>query len=74
MNSWYLERYLFLIAGIVSLTGLTLGFFVNPWGFVFNLLVGLNLILFSFTGFCPMSYFLKKIGIPSLADLKGANR
>ncbi|MCG6169746.1 DUF2892 domain-containing protein [Leptospira sp. FAT2] len=74
MNSWYLERYLFLIAGTVSLAGLTLGFFVNQWGFAFNLLVGLNLILFSFTGFCPMSYFLKKIGIPSLAEIKGGNR
>ncbi|TGL80888.1 YgaP-like transmembrane domain [Leptospira yasudae] len=74
MNSWYLERYLFLIAGVVSLTGLSLGIYVDRWGFLLNLLVGLNLILFSFTGFCPMSYLLKKIGVPSLSDLKGTNR
>ncbi|MBM9578163.1 DUF2892 domain-containing protein [Leptospira sp. 201903070] len=74
MNSWYRERLLFLIGGTVSLIGITLGLFVNPWGYVLNFLVGINMVLFAFAGFCPMSLILKGCGIPSLIEIKGENR
>lgn len=74
MNSWYRERLLFLIAGTVSLIGVTLGMFVNQWGFVLNFLVGINMILFAFAGFCPMSLILKSCGVPSLRETHGERR
>ncbi|TGK38458.1 DUF2892 domain-containing protein [Leptospira gomenensis] len=74
MKSWYLERYLFLIAGTVSSIGLALGSLVNSWGFVLNLLVSINLILFSLTDFCPVAYLLQKLGVRSLKDGNGNAR
>ncbi|MDV6237187.1 DUF2892 domain-containing protein [Leptospira ellisii] len=74
MKDWYLERYLFLVAGTVSSIGLALGFLVNSWGLILNLLVGINLILFAVTDFCPAAYLLKKLGIRSLKDQYGSTR
>ncbi|WP_108975780.1 YgaP-like transmembrane domain [Leptospira ryugenii] len=62
-KTWYLERVLYLIAGIMSLLGVSLGFFLSPWGFLLNVLVGLNLIIFASTGFCIMSVLLARLGI-----------
>ncbi|TGN10513.1 YgaP family membrane protein [Leptospira ilyithenensis] len=64
-KEWYLERVLFLIAGSVSLIGLVLGFYISHWWFVINLLIGLNLTLFAFTGFCPMAVILSAFGFSS---------
>lgn len=61
-KNWYLERTLFLIAGCVSLLGLTIGFYFSQWGFLLNLLVGINLVIFSLSGFCPMAIILGKLG------------
>ncbi|AOP36352.1 hypothetical protein A0128_20245 [Leptospira tipperaryensis] len=73
MNGWYRERLLFLIGGTVSLIGVTLGFFVSPWGFVLNFLVGFNMVLFATSGFCPMSWILKGFRIPSLRETLEGN-
>ncbi|WP_109020420.1 YgaP family membrane protein [Leptospira kobayashii] len=64
-KEWYLERVLFLIAGSVSLIALGLGLYVSHWWFVINLLVGFNLVLLAFTGFCPMILILNKFGFSS---------
>lgn len=66
---WYMERIIWVIAGIVVLTGVILGFFVHKYWLVLPLLVGINLLIFAFTGFCPMAIFLNKLGVKSLADL-----
>ncbi|EPG65022.1 YgaP-like transmembrane domain [Leptospira wolffii] len=62
-GTWYLERVLFLIAGSFSLIGLGLGLLVDKWGFALNALVGVNMVVFSLTGFCPMAILLRKLGI-----------
>ncbi|MEI1277456.1 YgaP-like transmembrane domain [Leptospira venezuelensis] len=64
-QNWYLERVLFLIAGSVSLIGLLVANFLSPWGLLLNLLVGVNMILFSVTGFCPMGFVLTRLGVPN---------
>ncbi|AYV57725.1 DUF2892 domain-containing protein [Leptospira kmetyi] len=74
MNRWYLERMLFLIAGFVSLLGLTLGFYFSPWFLILNVLVGINQIVFALTGFCPMALILGKLGIPSAAEVFGGKK
>ncbi|TGM97666.1 YgaP-like transmembrane domain [Leptospira dzoumogneensis] len=63
-QSWYLERVLFLIAGSFSLIGLFIANFFSPWGLLLNLLVGVNMVLFSSVGFCPMAFILTRLGVP----------
>ncbi|MDA3814868.1 MAG: DUF2892 domain-containing protein [Patescibacteria group bacterium] len=62
VERWYLERIAFLIAGIfvsVSAVLFLLGVSFLIW---FILFVGLMLINFALTGYCPMAILLSKIG------------
>ena len=52
------------MAGIVVLLTLALGYWVNPYWFLFTAFVGANLFQFGFTGFCPMGMILKALGVP----------
>ncbi len=52
------------IAGLFILTSLALGYWVNPYWYLFTAVVGANLFQFGFSGFCPMSLILKKLGVP----------
>lgn len=47
------EKLIRVLAAVVSLTGLALGYFVNEWGYLLTLVAGLNLLQSAFTGFCP---------------------
>lgn len=62
-NNWYLERTLHLIAGVVILLSLGLTYFFSKYWLILVALVGLNLIVFSLTGFCLMANILVKFGI-----------
>ncbi|MHB0968855.1 MAG: YgaP family membrane protein [Thermoanaerobaculia bacterium] len=57
------DRYLRLIAGIVVLATITLGYFVSPLWFLFTGFVALNLIQSAFTNWCPMMTILRKAGV-----------
>jgi hypothetical protein len=47
------EKLVRVLAGVVSLTGLGLGFFVNEWWYLLTVFAGLNVIQSALTGFCP---------------------
>ena len=66
IDSWYLERIIWLIAGIFILFSIALTIFVSKYWLILTGLVGVNLIIFSLTGFCPMAIFLNKVGIESI--------
>ena len=51
-----------LLAGTVTLLGVALAHFVSPWWLLLCAFVGLNLIQSVFTGFCPPSLLLRKLG------------
>ncbi|TGK07193.1 DUF2892 domain-containing protein [Leptospira semungkisensis] len=70
LTNWYLERVLFALAGTVSTIGLCVGFFISPWGFLFNGMVSFNLLLFASVHFCPASYVLNKLGVPYKCELQ----
>jgi Inner membrane protein YgaP-like, transmembrane domain len=53
------ERYLRLIAGAFVLVSLALGYWVNPYWYLFTAFVGLNLFQSGFTNWCPMMAFLR---------------
>ncbi len=68
---WYLERMVWLIAGVVVTGSITLGLLVSPYWFILPLLAGANMIIFSLSGFCPMAILLHKFGVRSLAEQDG---
>ena len=51
-----------LLAGIVVLNGTALAHYVNPWWLLLPAFAGLNLIQSVFTGFCPPTLVLRKLG------------
>lgn len=57
-----------LIAGSFVLISLVLGYFVNPYFFLFTAFVALNLIQSSFTKWCLMNKILKKLGVKEGGD------
>ena len=57
-----IESLIRLLAGTVVLTGTGLGHYVNSWWLLLPAFAGLNLIQSVFTGFCPPSLILRKVG------------
>ncbi len=59
------------IAGTLILVSLILGFdcggnpfFISSYFLILTAFVGINLLQFGFSKFCPLGYFLKKLGVP----------
>ena len=52
-------------AGVMTLAGLALGWFVSPWWFLLVAFVGLNLFQAGITGFCPAAMIFKRLGMKS---------
>lgn len=59
------------IAGCFILLSLALGvdsavnpFFVSRYWLLLTVFVGLNLLQFGFSKFCPLGFILKKLGVP----------
>jgi len=61
-KAWYLERLLRLLAGVLVMTSVALGFMVSLTWFYFTGFVGGMLTLFAVTGFCPMGIILHAVG------------
>jgi polyferredoxin len=61
-KTWYLERIIRLLAGILVFTSVILGFAVSQNWFYFTGFVGFMLTFFALTGFCPMSIILYVLG------------
>jgi Inner membrane protein YgaP-like, transmembrane domain len=57
------NRWLRLIAGLFVMASVALGFFVSPYWYLLTAFVGLNLFQPAFTNWCPMMWFLEKLGI-----------
>jgi hypothetical protein len=47
------EKLVRVLAGVVTLTGLGLGVFVNEWWLLLSAFAGLTVLQSAFTGFCP---------------------
>lgn len=57
-----LERQVFLVAGLIVLIGMALGFGLkNHWYFLIPTFVGFGLTVAGSTGFCPMAILLAKM-------------
>ena len=60
-----IERVVFAIAGVMILVSLALAYFVSAYWLALAAIVGLNLSQSAFTGYCPVAYVLKKMGLKS---------
>lgn len=58
-----IERTLRLIAGTFVLASLALGYWVNPYWYLFTAFVGLNLFQSGLTNWCPMMTILRRLGV-----------
>ncbi len=58
-----IENALRSIAGAFILASVGLGFYVSPWWLLFTAFVGVNLLQSGFTGWCPMMWFLQRLGL-----------
>lgn len=61
-DSWYLERIIWLIAGIFTFGSALLAWLHSPYWLILTGLVGVNLIIFAFSGFCLMANISYKLG------------
>lgn len=57
-----IESFIRVLAGSVVLLGVALTHFVSPWWLLLPAFAGLNLLQSAFTGFCPPSLLLAKLG------------
>jgi hypothetical protein len=68
-NQWYIERTVWLVAGVVLLTSTALALWVNPLFVVFVIATGVSSIVVAFTGFCMVGNVLQRLGFKGkLAD------
>lgn len=74
-SSWYgsrekgvefmtVERFLRMIAGLLVLASVVLGYWLHPYWFALTAFVGLNLFQSAFTDWCPMMTLLRRLGVP----------
>jgi hypothetical protein len=61
-DRWYIERTVWLIAGVVLLTSTVLAALVNPFFVLPVIATGLSSIVVSLTGFCVVGSALKRLG------------
>lgn len=59
-----IERSLRLIAGIVVLASVALGFYISSWFYLLTAFVAVNLIQSAFTNWCPMMSLLRAFHVP----------
>ena len=64
------ERAVRLLAGVVVLASLALGYWVSPLWLWLAAFVGLNLLQSGFTNWCPAMAIFKWMGLPSAAVVK----
>lgn len=57
-----IDSFIRLLAGSVTLVGVALTWLVHPGWLLVPAFVGLNLIQSVFTGFCPPSLILRRLG------------
>ena len=55
-----------VMAGCLTLLGVALGYFVNPFGWIIAAFVGANLFQFGITGLCPAVYIFSLFGLPDI--------
>jgi len=64
-----IDKALFILAGSMVAISTLLAMFHSPNWHWFTLFIGVNMIQSAFTGFCPPSFAMKKLGMKTSAEL-----
>jgi hypothetical protein len=70
-DEWYLERLLFLMAGIMTLLSVLLTLVHSSYWLILTTLVGLNQLIFALTGFCPSAIVFRGLGVKAKLEKPG---
>lgn len=73
-NRWYIERTVWLIAGIVLLTSTAMALLLNPLWILGVTATGLMSINVALTGFCPVGNVLRLFGFTPMLGSGAAKR
>ncbi len=73
-HRWYIERTVWLIAGVVLLSGTALAQWVDPRWVLLVTATGLASILVAFTGFCIVGNVLQRLGFTPMLGRTDAAR
>jgi hypothetical protein len=73
-HRWYIERTVWLIAGIVLLTATALAALVQPQWVLLVIAVGLASIMVALTGFCIVGNVLYRLGFTPMLGRPGPTR
>ena len=65
-NRWYIERTVWLIAGVVLLSSTGLAVLAHPLWILLTIATALTSINVSLTGFCPVGNVLYRLGFPPM--------
>lgn len=65
------ERAVRLLAGIIVLVSLALGYWISPYWFLLTAFVGLNLFQSALTNWCPAMTIFRIMGFPETCVKKG---
>jgi hypothetical protein len=57
-----IDSFIRALAGSIVLLSVALAHFVSPWWLLLTCFAGLNLLQSAFTGFCPPTLILTKLG------------
>jgi hypothetical protein len=66
ISQWYIERTVWLIAGVVLLTSTAMALLLDPRWILGVTAAGLVSINVAFTGFCPVGNVLRRLGFPPM--------
>lgn len=64
-SQWYIERTVWLIAGVVLIAATTLAALVQPLFALLIIATGVSSVIVALTGFCVVGNVLKRLGFPS---------
>lgn len=69
------DRWVHVFAGTFIVVSLLLGvdaspLFLSRWWLAFTAFVGLNLFQYGFTNFCPLSWILRRAGVPETTSAR----
>lgn len=58
-----IDRVVLAFAGVMISLSLVLSYLFTPYWLILAAFVGLNMLQAAFTGFCPLAFVLKKLGV-----------
>ena len=73
-NEWYIERTVWLIAGVVLLASTVMALLVNHFWILGVTATGIVSINVALTGFCPVGSVLRLLGFPPMLGAKATTR